>query len=79
MEIKIIVTGVTCGLIRRMSMFIPVWAFHILATVLLVIGIMWAMRGNDAYDFFPFFAVPSMLLVYAIYWIIVLVIKVYHK
>ena len=59
-------------------MFIPVWVFHIIATILLLIGIWWAMKDNDVYDFFAFAAIPWMLFLYAVYWIIILLIKMYH-
>jgi hypothetical protein len=59
--------------------FILVWVFHIIATILLLVGIWWAMKDGDYYVSFPFVAIPSMLFLYAVYWIVILLIKLYHK
>lgn len=61
-------------------MFIPIWVLHAIVTIIfLVVLLKWAGSTNGTWDFSPVFKVPMTLLGYAIYWIIVLVIKVLQK
>jgi hypothetical protein len=61
-------------------MFIPSFVFHIAATLLMLIGMVWAIsyRSSDWWDID--FLAPAkalgVLLLYAFYWIVILIVKV---
>ncbi len=57
-------------------MFIPVWVFHLIVTGIVGVicfSIMNRQRGTT--DFFPYIQIPCILLLYAIYWIIILLTR----
>lgn len=61
-------------------MFIPNFVFHIAATLLMLIGLMWALsyRGGAHLldiDFLAPAKVLGVLLLYALYWIVILGVK----
>jgi hypothetical protein len=60
-------------------MFIPIWVLHLVVTIIFVIALLWSLNSESDYDFSVLFKLPTVCLGYAIYWIIVLVIKVVHK
>lgn len=55
-------------------MFIPIYILHIIAGIIFLIGLCWAVKQDSAYDFFIIFKLPFILLLYAIYWIVFLLI-----
>jgi hypothetical protein len=58
-------------------MFIPIWILHVIVTILFLVTFFgWAFRSYGTWDFMPPIRGLLVLLGYAIYWIVVLVITV---
>lgn len=56
-------------------MYIPVWVIHVVSGLAFLGGLLWATKEERAYDFSGLFKVPFVCLLYAIYWIVWLLLR----
>lgn len=56
-------------------MFIPIWIFHIIVTIIMLVSIFVTFLKSEAFDLMPFIIVPIIIICYLLYWIIILVIR----
>jgi hypothetical protein len=51
-------------------MFIPIWAIHVIVTLIFVGGLCWACNPSGDYDFGFLFKIPFVIICYLAYWLI---------